>query len=493
MSSAALMQQRANEFRQAYAKVQQEIGKVIVGHTDIVHGVLTCLFVGGHALLEGVPGLGKTLLVRTLSQVLDIAFNRIQFTPDLMPSDIIGTNIITETHDNKRVFSFQPGPIFAQIVLADEINRATPKTQSALLEAMQEHSVTVGGTIHKLKEPFFVMATQNPIEQEGTYPLPEAQLDRFFFKLHLNYSTREEMATIALRLNPAGAGAADKSGVVRAALNEIAKNHATPAEYFSKAETDLAEVRSFTREKALVPLPARDNLKVIETPVFMRGIYSVGGFNPAPALQPKLGAFYWLTPIEPTMSADRVESKLREYNTYGLKLLTIHEAIPGHYLQFEFANDVQPNYRRVLRAQFGNSPYVEGWAVYATELVVDAGYMDHDPRMKLTWLKQYLRAVANTILDVKMQTGGMTDEQAMDLMVNQTFQENEEATGKLRRAKLSSAQLPTYFTGFRAWKRLRQAAQARGGASFQPLDFHAKALKAGAVPMPALERILATN
>jgi MoxR-like ATPase len=196
MTDAASMQQRAEEFRKAYGRVHREIGKVIVGHSEIVHGVLTCLFVGGHALLEGVPGLGKTLLVRTLSQVLDLAFNRIQFTPDLMPSDIIGTNIISESADGKRVFSFQPGPIFAQIVLADEINRATPKTQSALLEAMQEHSVTVGGTIHRLKEPFFVMATQNPIEQEGTYPLPEAQLDRFFFKLIVNYSGREEMATI---------------------------------------------------------------------------------------------------------------------------------------------------------------------------------------------------------------------------------------------------------------------------------------------------------
>jgi MoxR-like ATPase len=190
------MQQRANEFRQAFTGVQKEIGKVIVGHPEIVNGVLTCLFVGGHALLEGVPGLGKTLLVRTLAQALDLKFNRIQFTPDLMPSDIIGTNIISETPDGKRVFSFQSGPLFAQIVLADEINRATPKTQSALLEAMQEHSVTVGGTIHRLEEPFFVMATQNPIEQEGTYPLPEAQLDRFFFKLMVNYSGREEMATI---------------------------------------------------------------------------------------------------------------------------------------------------------------------------------------------------------------------------------------------------------------------------------------------------------
>jgi MoxR-like ATPase len=190
------LEQRANEFRQAFRQVQGEIGKVIVGHQDIVEGVLTCLFVGGHVLLEGVPGLGKTLLVRTLAQVLDLHFSRIQFTPDLMPSDIIGTNIVLENEHGKRSFQFQRGPLFAQIVLADEINRATPKTQSALLEAMQEHSVTVGGTQHRLQEPFFVMATQNPIEQEGTYPLPEAQLDRFFFKLVVNYSSREEIAFI---------------------------------------------------------------------------------------------------------------------------------------------------------------------------------------------------------------------------------------------------------------------------------------------------------
>ena len=194
--STAPMQQRAEQFRQRYKAIKEEIGKVIVGHSDIVDGVLTCLFVGGHALLEGVPGLGKTLLLRTLAQVLDLKFNRIQFTPDLMPSDIIGTNIIMEAPDGRREFRFQSGPLFAQIVLADEINRATPKTQSALLEAMQEHSVTVGGTVHRLEEPFFVMATQNPIEQEGTYPLPEAQLDRFFFKLAVNYSNRQEIATI---------------------------------------------------------------------------------------------------------------------------------------------------------------------------------------------------------------------------------------------------------------------------------------------------------
>jgi MoxR-like ATPase len=176
--------------------VREEVGRVIVGHDDIVHGVLTCLFVGGHCLLEGVPGLGKTLLVRTLAKALDLHFSRIQFTPDLMPADILGTNMVMESTDGKRYFEFQRGPIFTQLCLADEINRATPKTQSAMLETMQEFSVTIAGHVYQLQRPFFVLATQNPIEQEGTYPLPEAQLDRFFFKLVVGYSGRDEMATI---------------------------------------------------------------------------------------------------------------------------------------------------------------------------------------------------------------------------------------------------------------------------------------------------------
>jgi MoxR-like ATPase len=190
------VQAQADAFRRDYRAVQAEIAKAIVGHEEIVEGVLTCLFVGGHALLEGVPGLGKTALIRALASALNLKFNRIQFTPDLMPADVIGTNVIMENEQGHRAFTFMSGPIFSQIVLADEINRATPKTQSALLEAMQEHQVTAGGEIRKLEEPFFVMATQNPLEQEGTYPLPEAQLDRFFFKLLVNYSNRQELRMI---------------------------------------------------------------------------------------------------------------------------------------------------------------------------------------------------------------------------------------------------------------------------------------------------------
>jgi MoxR-like ATPase len=194
------VKQAADRFRNQFDGLRREIHKVIVGHTEIVEGVLVCLFTGGHALLEGVPGLGKTLLVRTLAESMQLEFSRIQFTPDLMPADIIGTNIIMEDQaTGRKEFRFERGPLFAQIVLADEINRATPKTQSALLEAMQEKQITVARQRFTLKAPFFVMATQNPIEQEGTYPLPEAQLDRFFFKLVVSYSGRAELNEILNR------------------------------------------------------------------------------------------------------------------------------------------------------------------------------------------------------------------------------------------------------------------------------------------------------
>src|SRR5438477_4529381 len=192
-------EEQIQSFREAYAALRDEIGKVIVGHDSIVEATLIALFSGGNVLLEGVPGLGKTLLVRTLSEVLDLSFNRIQFTPDLMPADILGTNMVMETPGGRREFQFQRGPIFAHLILADEINRATPKTQSAMLEAMQEKSVTAGGEIRKLAEPFFVFATQNPIDQEGTYPLPEAQLDRFFFKLLVGYPSAEELTEVLNR------------------------------------------------------------------------------------------------------------------------------------------------------------------------------------------------------------------------------------------------------------------------------------------------------
>jgi MoxR-like ATPase len=190
------LKQQLDEFRQDFHRLKSEISKVIVGQQEILDDTLISLIAGGHVLLEGVPGLGKTLTVRTLADALHLEFHRIQFTPDLMPADLIGTQVIAEAGDGRKVFEFQKGPLFANVLLADEINRATPKTQSALLEAMQEHSVTVAGVTHKLSEPFFVMATQNPLEMEGTYPLPEAQLDRFFVKLLVKYPKVSDLETI---------------------------------------------------------------------------------------------------------------------------------------------------------------------------------------------------------------------------------------------------------------------------------------------------------
>ena len=197
MQSVEEIEQRISSARRSFDELRAEMARVIVGHESLIQQVFIALVCGGHCLLEGVPGLGKTLMVRSLGEVLSLSFSRIQFTPDLMPADITGTNMLTDDSSGRKVFEFQRGPVFAHIVLADEINRATPKTQSALLEAMQEQSVTVGGKMHRLENPFMVMATQNPIEMEGTYPLPEAQVDRFFFKLLLEFPSRTELARIA--------------------------------------------------------------------------------------------------------------------------------------------------------------------------------------------------------------------------------------------------------------------------------------------------------
>jgi uncharacterized protein (DUF885 family) len=277
---------------------------------------------------------------------------------------------------------------------------------------------------------------------------------------------------------------------VKEALDKIAQQHATPEAFMDQARKTLEEATQFVREKHLLTLPARSNLQVIPTPEFMRGIYAVAGFAQAPALEPQLGAFYWVTPIPSDWPKDRIESKLREYNNYGLQEITIHEAMPGHYVQLEVGNDLEPKNRRVLRNIYGNGPYVEGWAVYAQQLMSDEGYLNNSAELRLTLMKQLLRVISNAILDIRLQTMGMTDQQALDLMINDTFQEKEEATGKLQRAQLSSCQLPTYFVGWRGWLDAREDYKKRKGAAFQLPAFHDAALKESAVPLPVLPSLL---
>jgi uncharacterized protein (DUF885 family) len=303
---------------------------------------------------------------------------------------------------------------------------------------------------------------------------------------------RQEMRGQALKLWPkyfAGRPAPkDENALIAGVLEKIALVHTTPDKFFDEAKQDYDRAAAFVKERNLLPLPAMNNLQVIPTPAFMRGVYGVAGFQSAPPLEPKLGAFFWITPFEPGMPKADAESKLREYNRWGLETIVLHEAMPGHFVQSQYANAIEPQSRAVLRQILSNGPYVEGWAVYATQLMIEAGF-DASPEMQLTFNKQMLRVVANAILDVKMQTQGMTDQQALDLMINQTFQERQEAVAKVKRAKLTSCQLPTYYAGWQAWLRLRSGWEQKHGANTLP-RFHEAALKEGALPMPTLARLL---
>ena len=278
--------------------------------------------------------------------------------------------------------------------------------------------------------------------------------------------------------------------IITEVLRKISDEHPRPDQLQRTIEADLESIKQFIRDKKIVSLGTRDNLKVIPTPPFERGIYSVAGFHSAPPLEPQAEAEYWVTPIDPKMPADKVESKLREYNNYTLYWLSIHEALPGHYVQFEHLNNIQPERRRLLRSLFANGAYVEGWAEYIAQVMMDEGFLNNDPRFRMVMRKIRLRLLANAILDVKMQTMGMTDEQAMDLMTKDAFQTKAEAEGKLVRAKLSSTQLPTYFVGLREWLAFRKKYQAEAGKNFDMLKFHDLVLDQGPLPVPVVEKLV---
>ena len=252
-----------------------------------------------------------------------------------------------------------------------------------------------------------------------------------------------------------------------------------------RIKSDIDELRQYVREADVIALPSSDNLQIVETPEFMRGVYSVAGFMPAPPLTPKLEAYYWVTPIPSEWPRRRVTSKLREYNYFQLKLLSLHEAMPGHYIQFELAGQGHPDlnpFHRTLRSAFPNGPHVEGWATYATEAIVNAGYQSDSNEFQVNWRKLKLRVLANAIIDIRMHTMSMSDEEAMSLMVDQAFQETEEARGKLLRAKLTSVQLPLYYVGWKDWLKVRDHYQNET-TDFSLSSFHDKMLRSGPAPL----------
>jgi uncharacterized protein (DUF885 family) len=278
--------------------------------------------------------------------------------------------------------------------------------------------------------------------------------------------------------------------IIGEVLDKISLDHPRRDQLQATIESDILSITNFIREKKIVSLPTRGNLKVIPTPPFMRGIYSVAGFASAPPLEPQAEAQYWVTPIDASVPDDKAESKLREYNNYTLKWLTLHEGLPGHYVQAEHANDIQPESRRLLRSLYGNGAYVEGWAEYGAQVMMDEGFLDNDPKFRMMMRKIRLRLLANTILDVRMQTMNMTDAEAMKLMTRDTFQTQAEAEGKLQRAKLSSAQLATYYVGLREWLALRKKYQDAAGANFDMLKYHDMVLDQGALPVPEIAKLV---
>ena len=382
--------------------------------------------------------------------------------------------------------------------LVARYNAAAPKALAALEEfsgwlksdyGKRPSKVTwrLGPELYAKK---FRLVMETPVTVDETLKIAEQQM----------LEVRADMLRISLPMHremyPTHGDHNDLTGVAREnliigeVLNRVSDDHVQPGDLLPHIQGELESIIAFIREKKIVELSAHNNLKVIPTPPFMRGSYSVAGFHAPPPLEPGAEAQYWVTPIDPATPAAKAESKLREYNNWTLKWLTIHEALPGHYIQFEHANSVEPESRRLLRAQLGNGAYVEGWAEYIAQVMMDEGFANNDPRFRLIMRKIRLRVLSNTILDIRMHSRNMTDAEAMDLMCKRAFQTEAEAEGKLTRAKLTSVQLVTYWVGLHDWLELRKDYQAKVGASFTNIDFHTRALNEGPLPVQLLRGIL---
>ncbi len=336
----------------------------------------------------------------------------------------------------------------------------------------------------------FRLVMQTPVTPEQVLATAEQELKQ----------VRAEMLSLALPMHkqmyPDHSDHADlaeherENKIISEVLMRISDEHPNRDRLLPTIEADINGITQFIRDKKIVALSDRQNLKVMPTPPFMRGIFSVAGFHGAPPLEPNAEAQYWVTPISSDTPEDQAESRLREYNNWTLKWLTIHEALPGHYIQFEHANNLQPENRRLLRNLFGNGAYIEGWAEYIAQVMMDEGFLDNSPKFRMVMRKLRLRLLANTILDVRMQTMNMSDDEAMKLMTEECFQTEAEAKGKLRRAKLSSTQLPTYYVGLKDWLQLRHDYQAKMGSKFNMIEFHNAVLDQGPVPIMYLRQVI---
>jgi uncharacterized protein (DUF885 family) len=439
-------------------------------------------------------------IAQVLSRIQQIPRLLDQVKPYLADSDPVW--ITTAMQENKGNVDLILGSVAKEIAAGSQLQTKYDQVAPAAVSALQDFSTWLLLDFGKrpskgswrLGEPLydekFKLVMETPVTPQQVLADAEQEMK----------TVRAEMQDLALPVHTqmypghgdhADLGVHDRQNlVISEVLGKISDDHTTRDQLQKTIESQLAGIVQFINQKKIVTLSSRDNLKVIPTPPFLRGIYSVAGFHSAPPLEPQAEAEYWVTPIDSQMPADRVESKLREYNNFTLRWLSIHEALPGHYIQFEHLNNIQPERRRLLRSLYANGAYVEGWAEYIAQVMMDEGFLNNDPRFRMVMRKIRLRVICNAILDIKMHTMGMTDQQAMELMTQDAFQTQAEAEGKLQRVKLSSTQLPTYYVGLREWLEFRHKYQAAAGNNFDMLRFHDRVLDEGPLPVSIVERLI---
>ncbi len=439
-------------------------------------------------------------IAQVLSRISQIPRLLDQVKPYLADSDPIW--IKTAIQENDGNVDLILGDVAKQIAAGSQLQTKYDQVAPAAVAALRDFSTWLLLDFSKrpskgswrLGEPLydekFRLVMETPVTPAQVLADAEAEMK----------SVRAEMLDLALPMHtqmyPTHTDHAElpvhdrQNLIVSEVLTRISDDHTTRDKLQQTIESQLAGITQFIRDKKIVTLSSRDNLKVIPTPPFLRGIYSVAGFHSAPPLEPQAEAEYWVTPIDAQMPAASVESKLREYNNFTLQWLSIHEALPGHYIQFEHLNNIQPERRRLLRSLYANGAYVEGWAEYIAQVMMDEGFLNNDPRFRMVMRKIRLRVISNAILDIKMHTMNMTDAEAMYLMTQEAFQTQAEAEGKLLRVKLSSTQLPTYYVGLREWLEFRKKYQTAAAKNFNLLQFHDRVLDEGPLPVPIVEKLV---